>query len=117
MNPDVQGSFYLSNMTQFLEEYESLNYNLVIFAGLTDSQASIASKRLWKSETPCIFITVVGFFFHIRLQKQIHFVESSNTNSKKYYLRLADPFPELEKYAFTHNVHELVQAVSKTESF
>ncbi len=58
-----------------------------------------ASKKLWNLKVPCIFITVVGFFFYVRLQKEIHFVEMSNTISKKYYLRISDPFPELKQHA------------------
>ncbi len=47
---------------------------------------------------PAIFITSVGFFFHIRTQKQLHTVESENISAKKYYLRLHDPFEGLNDY-------------------
>lgn len=47
-----------------------------------------------------------GYYFYVRLQKKTHFVESSNTSSKKYYLRISDPFPELLQHANENNVYE-----------
>ena len=93
MNPDVEGKHYSMGFSEFIEGSHAKNYNLVIFSGLSDEEASIASKSLWEMKIPCIFVSTVGFFFYVRLQKEIHFVESSNTNSKKYYMRITDPFP------------------------
>ena len=62
-------------------------------------------------------MNVVGFYFYIKLQKETHFVESSNTSSKKYYLRLNNPFPALEKYSHTHNIYQLIQEIEGKENF
>ena len=41
---------------------------------------------------PVIFISSVGFLFHIRNQSQLHDVESENITFRKYYLRFDNPF-------------------------
>ena len=96
MNPDVKGDFHKKSLDEFLEGDSASEYGLVVFSGLDEEQAKRASRKMWDLDIGCIFITVVGYFFHLRMQKNIHFVESSNTASKKYYMRLTDPFPELK---------------------
>ena len=47
MNPDVMGKHHCCGFSAFLEGGNAKNYNLVIFSGLNDDQASQASKTLW----------------------------------------------------------------------
>ena len=119
MNPDVKGTFYIKNMKQFLNDKEAIKkYNLIIFANnLLDEEIIEASKILWDLDIPGIFINIVGFFFHIRLQKQTHFVQSSNTSSKKYYLRLNNPFPELLDYSNKIDIFKLIEEIQGVENF
>jgi hypothetical protein len=113
MNPEVSGSFFLKNISQFLEDTEAIKrYNLVIVGSWTDeSEMTKVSEKLWDIGVPCIFITMVGFFFYVRSQKQLHFVESSNTKGKKYYMRVTNPFPELLEYANKQQFYEKLEAV------
>ena len=62
-------------------------------------------------------MNVVGFYFYIKLQKETHFVESSNTSSKKYYLRLNNPFPALMDYSMQTNIFKLVEQIEGIEKF
>ena len=68
------------------------NYSLVIASNLTEDENKNLSKICWKANIPIIFITAIGFLFHIRIQKQTHIVESQNISAKKYYLQLDSPF-------------------------
>lgn len=111
MNPDVKGKHFCASLQDFIEGDHVKDYNLVIFSGLSDELASYASKKMWFLDIPCIFIKIVGFFMHVRLQKQLHFVESSKTTSQKYYLRITDPFPELSAYAQQLSVYDLTDRI------
>jgi ERCC4-related helicase len=65
---------------------------------------------------PVIFITSVGFYFHVRSQKQVHVVESENIAGKKYYLRLHEPFEELAKYVEGKGLAKIVQGLRECQS-
>ena len=71
------------------------------------------SKICWELKLPAIFITSVGFFFHIRTQKELHIVESENISAKKYYLRLHDPFKGLEEYVKEKKLAELISRLKE----
>lgn len=62
-----------------------------------------------------VFITVVGFYIYIRNQQKLHIVESENTTSKKYYMRLQDPFPALKEHSNQWNIAEMVGQLAKIE--
>jgi len=54
---------------------------------------------------------VVGFFFYVRSQKEINFVESSNTSAKKYFLRISNSFEELSQYAEANDIYSQLEKV------
>jgi hypothetical protein len=62
------------------------------------------SRVCFSLNIPVVFITVVGFYVYVRNQQRLHFVESENTTSKKYYMRLNDPFPALKSYSSQWNI-------------
>lgn len=48
-------------------------------------------------DIPCVFVGCLGHYYYVRLQKNMHFVESSNTQAaKKFYLSIDSPFPHLQ---------------------
>ncbi len=60
-----------------------------------------------------VFVTVIGFYVYVRSQRKVHVIEFERTTAKKYYLRLHDPFPALQKHASQWNIPE---SMSKLET-
>ena len=57
-------------------------------------------------DVPCIYMQIVGHYFYIRIQKSLHFVESSNSQaSRKYYMNIDNPFEQLKGYSNKWNIY------------
>lgn len=106
MNPDdVQGKAFVHNPIDILKDEESLKeYSLLICGDLREKENLQVSQVCYRLNVPVVFITVVGFYVYIRSQVRLHFVESEKISSKKYYMRLHDPFPALQQHASQWNI-------------
>lgn len=118
MNPDdVKGKAFSCDPLQLIRDEERLReYSLLICGDLRESINREVSQVCFRLNVPVVFITIVGFYVYVRNQARLHFVESENTSSKKYYMRLHDPFPSLQQYSSQWNIDQLVAQLAPLQT-
>ena len=105
MNPDVKGKGNVEHPLELVRDNERLKkYTLVLIGDLKEKDTIEVSKKCWELDIPVIFITAIGFYCYTRLQNRMHIVESQKVASRKYYMRLDDPFPELYQHCYKTNI-------------
>jgi NEDD8-activating enzyme E1 regulatory subunit len=117
MNPDVKGEAIVAKPCSLLQQKEKLkSYDLIIASDLLLSEQAEVSRVCWDEGVAVVFIAVVGFFLYVRNQRKVHVIEFERTAAKKYYLRLDNPFPALQKHSEQWNISSLMKQLEKADN-
>jgi len=110
MNPDVRGTFVCKDLASVLQPEFFRPYALVIACQVTASLSVQLDELCHELGIPLVLVTSVGMVGKLRLHVAEHAVIETKPDSEFGDLRLADPFPELQRFVKSIDIDSLDDA-------
>ncbi|KAG7390707.1 NEDD8-activating enzyme E1 regulatory subunit [Phytophthora boehmeriae] len=109
MNSDVAGGSRHASPSQIVhQEPQYLDqFDLVMATQLDEQLTAKVAELCWEKQLPALFVTSYGFLGSLRLQVAQHAIADAKLDPPRHELRLAKPFPELEKFAESFELDSL----------